>query len=220
VPVPTLAGALLLLAIAALAAVGFARAAVPLLAPVEPIGAGLLVVEGWAGSEGFDEAARRFAAGGYASIVTTGGPIEPDSPFALDHTWAEFAARWLARRGLDPASIHAVPAPQSAQERTFLSAVMVREWLAAQPDAPRTLDVVTLGPHGRRSWLLYRRAFGDAARVGIVSVPPEDWDPAHWWRTSEGARAVITETAGLAWTACCFDPGPRGSVSEKWADPR
>jgi hypothetical protein len=207
--VPTLAGWLSLLAVGALGVVVFARAAVPLLAPIEPVGSGVLVVEGWAGSEVFDEAARRFAAGGYAFLVTTGGPIEPDAPFADDRTWADFAARWLVGLGVDAASIHAVPSPRSLRERTFLSAVALRQWLAEQPDPPAALDVVTAGPHGRRSWMLYRRAFGEAARIGIVSVAPADWDPAHWWRTSEGARAVITETAGVAWTVCCFEPPAR-----------
>jgi hypothetical protein len=217
--VPTAAGALLFAALFAACALGSGRAAYPLLAPDAAAGAGVLVVEGWAGGASFDAAAQRFARGGYASVVTAGGPIELDSPLAGERTWAEYAASALLARGVPAASVHAVPAPASAQDRTFLSAVMVREWLAAQGEPVESLDVITDGPHGRRSWILYRLAFGDAARVGIVSVAPTHWDGTRWWRSSEGARAVLSEAIGVAWTLCCFDPGARGSHEEKWATP-
>lgn len=184
------------------------------------MGGGLLVVEGWAGVPAFDEAARRFATGAYSRVATTGGPIEADSPCArLDATWAEHAVRNLRERGVPEAALDAVAAPASAQDRTFLSAVALREWLDAHGRAPDRIEVVTLGPHGRRTRRLYRQAFGEDVAVGIVSVPSSEYDPAHWWWSSEGTKRVVVESIGLAWTACCFEPGPRGSQREKWAAP-
>lgn len=213
---PTLAGWLLLIALAA--AFGFAslRSLYPFLAPVAPIGQGLLVVEGWAGAPAFDEAAARFRSGRYGAIVTAGGPIEADAPFADAGTWAEHAARELRERGIPDASIHAVATPASARDRTYLSAVMVRDWIAARGEPVAALDVISLGPHGRRSWSLYRRAFADDVEVGILSVRSDEYDPSRWWRSSEGSKTLITEATGLAWTLCCFHPGPRGSHEERW----
>lgn len=220
VPLPTLAGWLLLVACGAFAVLGLVRAAYPFLAPNAPMGGGLLVVEGWAGVPAFDEAARRFAAGGYSHLVATGGPIEADSPCAgSDVSWAEHAARNLRERGVPSDSVDAVPSPASAQDRTYLSAVALREWLAARGESVDRIDVVTLGPHGRRTRRLYRQAFGDAIAVGILSMPSIDYDAARWWRSSEGTKRIVVESIGLAWTVCCFDPGPPGSLAEKWAEP-
>jgi hypothetical protein len=218
VPVPTLAGWLVLLAIAALGSVALVRALFPLLAPVEPLGGDLLVVEGWGGSAVFDEAAARFRRGGYRQIVTTGGAIDIDSPYAAEETWAVYAADELRERGIDPASITVVAAPPAARERTYVSAVVLRERLEREGAPLARFDLVTRGPHGRRSRLLFQQAFGDDVEVGVVSVPSSEYDPAHWWASSEGVRSVVTEAVGMAWTLCCFDPGPRGSEPEEWRE--
>lgn len=221
VPVPTLAGTLVLLACGALALLGVVRTVYPFLAPNAPVGGSLLVVEGWAGVPAFDEAARRFSSGRYARVIATGGPIEADSPCAqTDATWAAHAVRNLHERGVPDAALAAVPSPASAQDRTYLSAVALREWLAARGERATGIDVVTLGPHGRRTRRLYSQAFGDAVPIGILSVASLEYDPAHWWRTSEGTKRIVVESIGLAWTTCCFHPGPPGSHEEMWAEPR
>ena len=216
VPVPTLAGWVVLAAIVAVGAFGFVRALFPLLAPNDPVGGGILVVEGWSGPAVYDEAVARFRRGGYDKIVTTGGPLEEDMPYSHDLNWAAYAAAELRRRGVDPASIVAVPAPASARERTYLTAVMLRDWAAQQRDPVTRFDLITRGPHGLRSRRLFRTALGDGVDVGVVSVPSREYDADRWWASSEGTRSVVTEALGMAWTLCCFDPGPRGSEQEKW----
>jgi hypothetical protein len=216
IPVPTAFGALASAAIAAAIAFAALHALHPFLAPTEPVGGGVLVVEGWAGDPGFDEAARRFATGAYERVVATGGPIEHDTPIAALRTWAHFGAEHLAARGISPDALAAVPTPASAQDRTFLSAVTVRDWLTAHAIDATRIDVVTLGAHGRRSRLLHRAAFGDAVAVGVISAQPKHYDSEHWWRSSEGAKSVVTEAIGWAWTACCFTPPARGSHEEQW----
>ena len=213
---PTLAGWSLLFVLAAGSVLALLQGLYPFLAPVAPIGHGLLVVEGWAGAPAFDEAVIRFRSGRYGAIVTAGGPIEADGPFADAGTWAEHAARELRERGIPDASLHVVATPASARDRTYLSAVMVRDWIEARGEPVAGLDVISLGPHGRRSRSLYRRAFGDDVEVGIVSVASPEYDPSRWWRSSEGSKTLITEATGLAWTLCCFHPGPRGSEEERW----
>lgn len=218
VPVPTVYGWLLLFGVAATGLYACARAVFPFLAPTDPVGAGLLVVEGWAGAPAFDEAARRWASGRYVHVVATGGPIERDSPIASAHTWAEYGAIALARLGIPAEALSAVAAPASLQDRTFLSAVEVREWLAKRATPVTQIEVVTLGPHARRSRRLYRLAFGHDVAVGIVAATPEEYDATRWWSSSEGAKSVLTEAIGWSWTLCCFDPGPRGSHAERWVE--
>lgn len=215
VPVPTIAGWLLLAGIAAALGLAAVRGIYPFLAPSAPVGGGVLVVEGWGGAPVFDEAAARFATGRYERIATTGGSLEPDVFVTLASNWADVARIALEKRGVDPARIDAVSTPPSAQNRTFLSAVMLRERLAELGRPPSRLDVVTLGPHARRTRRLYRLAFGDAVEVGVVAAPPHRYAPERWWSTSEGTRTLLTEAIGLAWSWCCFHPGEPGSNREK-----
>lgn len=189
----------------------------PFLAPNEPQkGARVLVVEGWLTPKELDQAAAVFKAGPYKSIITTGGPIEDWREYRGSASYAERAARYLRLHGLQAAAITAVPAPASAQDRTFLSAVMVREWAAKNGKALTSFDVFSAGTHARRSHMLYRLAFGSDAKVGVLSAHPDEYDEYRWWRTSAGAKAVMGEMIGILWTSCCFSPPERGSHAEKW----
>jgi hypothetical protein len=173
-------------------------------------------VEGWLGEEAFDLAATLWRSGAYTRIVTAGGPLER-GPLAVPFgSFAEFAARSLEERGVPADALAVVPAPASAQDRTFLSAVMVRDWVESQREPVPALDVLSEAAHARRTWLLYRAAFGDGHAIGIRAAPPHDYDPAVWWRTTGGAKDVLAETIGWVYVACCFDPGPRGSHAERW----
>jgi hypothetical protein len=187
------------------------------LSPNQPVGAQLLVVEGWMPSDGLDQAIDAFSSGSYERVVTTGGPIDDD--FEHRNPWtsyAERARRYLVRHGLPAESVIAAPAPASAQDRSFLNAVMVREWAKRSGITVDALDVFSLGVHSRRSWLVYRMAFGPQVRIGILAARPSDYAPETWWRNSVGAKEVVAETISWLWTVLFFHPAPRGSHDEMW----
>jgi hypothetical protein len=217
---PTLWGWLVLLAVIGVVCVLAGRHIYALLAPNDPAPrARILVVEGWMSDKELDQAVAVFRRGKYERIVTTGGPIESWVEFYRSSTYAELAASYLKKHGLDSVDVTAVSAPASAQDRTFLSAVKVRDWAARQGLMLEALDVFSAGAHGQRSRRLYRMAFGPKVDVGVLSARPLDYDERHWWRTSVGAKSVVTETIGLLWTICCFHPPPPGSHEEMWGAP-
>lgn len=193
----------------------------PFLAPNEPVpGARLLVVEGWLGQKELDQAVAVFKQGRYQRLVTTGGPIERWAELSADVNYADLAASYLMKHGLENVTITAVPAPASAQDRTFLGAVKLRDWATKQGLELHSLDVFSGGTHARRSRMLYRMAFGPNVGIGIISARSHQYDQGNWWRTSVGVKSVIGETISVAWTACCFYPPPPGSHEERWALPR
>lgn len=193
----------------------------PFLAPNDPApGARLLVVEGWMESTQLDQAVEIFKKGNYQGIVTTGGPAEKWPEFAKLTNYAELSARYLTKNGLDGVPITSVPAPASAQDRTFLSAVKLRDWAKMKGLEIDALDVFSDGSHARRSWMLYQMALGPRVRVGILAARPAQYDEDQWWQMSAGVKAVLGETISLIWTACCFYPPPPGSQEELWALPR
>jgi hypothetical protein len=215
---PTFAGTLVLLAIA----VGACALVLPhlgtFLAPSERAagadgrGARTLVVEGWLDDDALADAIAFAQSARYERIVTSGGPIESWRELQPWSTYAERAAAYLRRHGIGDTPVVAVPAPELAQERTYLSAVVVRDWANANGVPLAALDVFTAGVHARRSRLVYRMAFGAAVEIGVVAAPPHRYRLDRWWQTSEGAKAVLGELLGVAWTKCCFWPAPSESA--------
>ena len=87
----------------------------------------------------------------------------------------------------------------------------MRRWLESQGIRSTSLDVITLGPHARRSRLLFEKALGPGVRVGVLAVPDPRFDLAHWWRSSEGVRSVLGETIAYVYARLFFDPRDLGS---------
>jgi hypothetical protein len=188
----------------------FARGVAHFLAQNEPTRAGVLVVEGWLPRSALGRIEAEISAGGYDRVIVSGGPIR-DRECTQHETYAERTWDRLRRANVAPGKLYFVPSPASAQARTYLDAVMVREWLSARDLAPGNLDVLTGDVHARRSRDLYQRAFGEGTSVGVIALPPEEFEYARWWRTSSGAKAVSTEFVGWLYARCCLRPGARGS---------
>ncbi|MEO8836448.1 MAG: hypothetical protein ABI364_06890 [Caldimonas sp.] len=210
---PTFLGALLACALVAALAVAGALLIGPFLAQSDPAhgpdghGARTLVVEGWLDEAGLDEAIAAFRRGRYERIVTSGGPIEGWQEGTVWPTYAERAASYLRRHGAGDATVViAAPAPPTALERTYLSAVAVRQLARREGLVLDAFDLFSGDVHARRSRLDYRLAFGPRVEVGVLAATARHYDLAHWWRSSEGAKTVLGEALGLAWTGCCFWP--------------
>lgn len=218
-PVPTLWGWMLLLLIT-ITAGGFAvRHAYPFLAMESPIGADVLVVEGWMAPEDLDQAVALIREGKYQRIITTGGPLPTTLNFQTSITYAVLARDYLVRKGIPASAISAIPAPHSARDRTYLSAVIVRESIARTGQMAGDIDIFSAAVHSRRTQLLYQTAFGPHVRIGVYAAKPSEYDPDLWWQTSAGAKTVIMEGISWLWTVLFFNPPPRGSHEEKWAPP-
>jgi hypothetical protein len=110
----------------------------------------------------------------------------------------------------------AVPTPLTTQDRTYLSAIAVRAWAQRSGVRLGAIDLYSVGVHARRSWLLYRMAFGDEVEVGVLAAQPSDYDAQRWWGSSAGVKATMGEVLSLAWTKCCFWPAPDDA---RWAVP-
>jgi hypothetical protein len=223
---PTIWGALLLVALAIALGTFAARALGPFLAPNEPAmardggTARTLVVEGWLDEDSLEDAVAAIARGRYERVVVSGGPIETWRDEQRFPTYAERAADYLRRHGVATVPVVAVAAPASAQDRTFLSAVVVRDWLRQNAVVGDAIDLFSGGVHARRSRLVYRLAFGPEVEIGVLAATPRSYRLERWWSTSEGAKSTVGELLSLAWTKCCFWPGPPGSHEERWAVPK
>jgi hypothetical protein len=119
-------------------------------------------------------------------------------------TYAELGAATFIRLGVNSNLVQAVPSPLVRQDRTYTSAMCLREWWRAHGQAPSAINLVTVGPQSRRSGLLYRKALGNGVAIGIVNYPPEDYDAHHWWRSSQGFRTVTSEIIAYVYAKFLF----------------
>jgi len=185
------------------------------LAQQQTVNGQILVVEGWLAEPALLTAVEQFKKGNYQLLITTGGPdkrqINPEHK-----SYAEKAGAFLLEQGISSTQLVTLPTPESAQDRTYHSAVIVREWLIENQPEHLSIDLYSGDVHARRSYQLYKMAFADKANIGIIAAEPNNFSLEHWWRTSEGAKSVLAETAGLVWINCCFSPGEHGSHQEKW----
>lgn len=216
---PTIWGWFVLLILGFMICIFVIRNIYSFLSPNDPVGARILVVEGWLAPDELDQAIQTYQKGGYQRIVTTGGPIVGWSELFVRTNYAQMAADYLAKHGLPIDRIVIMPTPASAQERTFLSAVVFRESAQKLGISFDKIDLVSSGAHARRSRLLYQMALGPKVRVGVLAARSKDYDPEAWWRSSSGVEAIFFQAIGLVWVKCCFWPGPPGSQQELWGVP-
>jgi hypothetical protein len=224
---PTWQGALLLVVVVAAASLIAFRHLASYLATNDPVaahdgrGAKTLIVEGWLEEDGLDAAIAVIATGRYQRVIASGGPILDGWREGRSWpTYAERAADYLRRHGVTSIPVVAVAAPEALQDRTFRSAVVVRDWLRRQDDKLDAVDLFSGSVHARRSRLVFRMAFGPEVEVGIFAAAPRRYALERWWTTSEGVKAVLGEAISLAWTACCFAPPAPGSGEGRSPMPR
>ena len=212
---PTLFGFVIIVLVIATLSLAILKNMALFLAHTAPVDGQYLVVEGWIGEPALLEALTIYKTGKYQFLITTGGPDNRHID-ALHKTFAEQSAAFIRNQGFDDTKLIVIATPASAQDRTFLSAVMVRDWLAKKSKTTPVLDVFSGAVHARRTHKLYKMAFGDDTKIGIIAAQANGFDLQYWWRTSEGAKSVLTELIGLFWVTCCFEPGQHGTHQEKW----
>ena len=176
---PTWQGALLLVVVVAAASLIALRHLASYLATNDPVaardgrGASTLIVEGWLEEDGLDAAIAVIATGRYQRVVASGGPIVDGWREGRSWpTYADRAADYLRRHGVTSIPVVAVAAPEALQDRTFRSAVVVRDWLRRQDDKLDAVDLFSGSVHARRSRLVFQMAFGPEVDVGIIAAAP------------------------------------------------
>lgn len=182
----------------------------PFLAPTRRQETKILVVEGWVRPYAILAAVREAEAGHYEKIYTTGGPVVGTGGYSNDYnTSASVGAELLVKTGLPEKLVQMVPSHIAGRDRTYSSAVALREWFHAHGLAVKSFNVLTEDVHARRTQLLFQKAFGGETAVGIVSVADPDYDAAHWWRYSEGVRQILGESIAYLYAKILFHPAER-----------
>jgi hypothetical protein len=175
--------------IAALAV--FIRFAHPFLTVDSPVPADALVIEGWLPDYAMAGTVAEIRRGNYQYLlvpgVTPSGDRPPNAVLIRDH---------LVAAGIAHDRIIVVIVPATRWNRTSNMARAVRDRLAELHVMPSGINIVTIEPHARQSLLAYSRILGPSIPTGVVSLPPEEYDPARWWTSFTGVRWTTKMFAG------------------------
>jgi hypothetical protein len=176
------------------------------LAPTKSVKGEVLVVEGWLPDYALVEVKERFEKGKYRLLVTTGGRIGTGYHLSGYKTWASLTAARLNKLGIPPEKI--MSTSQSVinkKDRTYHSILALNERFKKDNLLVKSMDVVSLGVHARRTWVLYKKVFASAS-VGIIAIQSKGYDPLKWWLYSAGVRGVISEMIAYLYVQLIFNP--------------
>jgi len=179
----------------------------PFLAITHRVNANILVVEGWIHEYAIRAAVKEFQSNKYQRVFTTGGPVQGTGGYTNDFcTSASVGADLLKKWGLPDERLQMVPSRVMDRDRTYGSAVALRNWFREHNMAVSSIDVVTEDVHARRTRLLFQKAFGKDVQVGIIGVANVDYPANRWWHYSQGLKNVVSEFAAYLYARLFFFP--------------
>ena len=158
-----------------------------------PVKSDVLIVEGWLPDYALEEAMLIYKKENYKKIITTGGPLFVGSYLIEYVDLAHLSQATLLALGMKENEVVAVPAPDVYRDRTFHSALAVKKWMIKNDVQIKKMNLVSLGPHTRRSTNLYQKVFAGEAEVGSIAIESRDYDSDRWYASSEGVRSTINE---------------------------
>jgi uncharacterized SAM-binding protein YcdF (DUF218 family) len=203
----SLQGKVLLLIILLALAVTIVLGIYPFLAITERVDADVLVVEGWVHPYAIRAAVDEFKSHSYQRVFSTGGPVIGKGGYINDYqTSASVGADLLKREGLSPELVQMVPSHVIGRDRTYSSALALRDWFREHDLEVHSLNIVTEDAHARRTRLLFEKALGPNVRVGIIAVASPDYDARRWWRYSEGVEEIVDQAVTYLYAKVLFRP--------------
>jgi len=188
----------------------------PFLATTHRVNTNVLVVEGWIHEYAVRAALEEFQSNHYERIFTTGGPVEGTGGYTNDYnTSASVGADLLRKNGIANESLQMVPSRVMDRDRTYGSAVALRNWLREHNVTVRGVNVLTEDVHARRTRVLFEKALGNKVAVGVIAIPNPDYDAKHWWRYSAGVKDVVSEAAAYVYARLLFHPSASSSDDKR-----
>jgi hypothetical protein len=178
----------------------------PFLATNKTPHAGVMIVEGWIHDFALRDAVDMYAKGDYSKIVCTGTPIETGSYIQQYNSYPEMTAARLLKMGIPEEQIIVTIADENKKDRTYMAAVALREGIMAYNIREIDMHLVTVGPHGRRSRMLFKKALGKDYRIGVTCLQDSAYDADEWYKCSEGVRSVIGEFIAYVYARLFFHP--------------
>lgn len=180
---------------------------VPFLSSQNPIDAELLVVEGYIPDYALAGILNEYRSRPYKMIIATGVWYPQGTYLAQFKTAPDVLRYSLIKLGLDSNAIASVPIPRlEFRDRTYQCGLAVKRYLKDNQLRFKSVNIYSVGVHGRRSRYLFQKAFGDQMMVGNIVSLELSYDPDKWWTSSMGFRTVTDEIIAWIYARFLFQP--------------
>ena len=203
---PTLWGWLIILGVFLLLVFGFLRIIHGFLSVEKPVNSGVLIIDGLLPGYAYDSLESMLKEGSYELVITTGVNLDYTFYPGGNVNTAELSLEALGQKELHGAEAAMAPAFDVEKDRTYSAARAARAWLEVNRPCLTSFNIYSLGTHSRRSYVVYRKAFGYNYNIGVYSLPDKSYDARKWYRYSRGVRVVLSETLGYIYVKLFFRP--------------
>ena len=177
------------------------------LSPTKPIaGAKILIVDAWLGDKELDEAVEVYLSNSYSHILVPGGKMDRSLFFPGMQSVGDISAVVLMHKGIPHNKITPLFVKAVKKDRTYQSALTVKNWMKRNNLDSCNINLFTSSTHARRSWLLYKKAFKNECKIGIIAAQPTDYSVPKWWKSSNGFRTVVDESIAYLYAFLFFHP--------------
>lgn len=202
---PTIWGGLLLIFLVFLSFYLLVRNAYSFLAVSVAPGSKTLVVEGWVPESGLRNALHFYQENQYKNMIMTGVPITQwtySSPFS---NMADASAGSMKRMFFNDTIYRAIIPSTVLRDRTYSTAVALKMLLPQWNIKADSFDLYTMGPHARRTYLMFSKAFPNS-KIGLITDTDPSFDTQKWYTTSAGFRLVFSEWVSYIYSFFFFHP--------------
>jgi len=190
---PTWQGWMLLLLACVLVAVLFVTHIFSFLAIKRSVSAQYMLVEAWMPDSVMPQAVKEFKDQHYKQIFLTGGPLDHGHYLGAWRTFPDVSNLSLQKLGILKEALVSLPIEEVKTDRTYQSAMHFKSWLKQQTNEIKAVNIYSVGPHARRTHLLFKKALGNDVKLGIVALENPEVTESNWMKTSNGFRTVMGE---------------------------
>lgn len=178
----------------------------PFLAVNDPVPGGIIAIEGWIHEIDVERTIGRLDPT-YERNVFIVSSIHASGPrreSGREHS--EAIAAKLRQSGISAERLHMIFCEVSKKDRTYHAALALRDWIQERGIPAGALNVITTGPHARRSRLLFQKAFGPKVKVGVIpNIDPKE-SPPRWWHSPWGIGHMIYQSLAYMYAQFFFQP--------------
>jgi hypothetical protein len=104
---------------------------------------------------------------------------------------AELSRFRLMSMGIDSTQIKASPGKRVIINRTLTSALSFRDWLKTTKIDIKGINIISLGAHTRRTWMIYNKILHKRYEIGIISLPDYDFNHSRLYRLLKTVRETL-----------------------------
>ena len=170
----------------------------------QPNDAQIMAIEGWLPDYALEIASKEIEKGMYNLIITLGPPIKTGQ-FLIEYKDFANLSRLTLEKITGRKDIIPISVPAIEKNRTFQSALALKNWLKNNSVPYKSINLVTLDVHARRSLYLFKKALGKDYRIGVIAIDDIYYDGNRWWASSYGVEKIITETIAFIYSKIFFN---------------